>query len=230
MDIPIKTGQPDAREVLREGSDVLTVAKSFKITTSQEYQDAGTRLTLVKGLMKKVSDVFDPHIARAFQAHRALVAEKNDALRPLQDAESLFKKAILKYQLDQEIKRREEQARLEEEARKERERLEARAEKAAEKGKEEKAAELRAQAATVATPVVAAEVPKVSGISMRTTWKAVLQSKSELIQAVAAGKAPESLLDVNMVVANQMARALKTEMKYPGLAAVEDQGISARTI
>lgn len=229
MDIVIKTGQPDAREVLREGGEVLALAKNFKITTAVEYQETGTRLQLIKGLMKKVGDVFDPHISRAFQAHRALVAEKNDALRPLQDAESLYKKVILKYQLDEEVKRREEQARLEEQARKEREALEARAAKAEDKGKEEKAAELRAQAATVPTPVVASTTPKVSGIAVRTTWKAVLQSKSELIQAVAAGKAPESLLDVNMVVANQMARALKTEMKYPGLNAVEDTSLSSRS-
>ena len=221
---------PDARALVKEGGDMLNEARQFRVSSVSAYEQVGTKLQLIKGLGRKIAETFDPHIKRAFDAHRALVAEKSRAMEPLNAAEATFKTAMLTFQQQQEKERREQQARLEEEARKEREKLEARAAKAAEKGKEEKAAELLAQAATVATPVLETRVPNVAGISTRSTWKAVLQSKSELIKAVAAGAVPETCLDANMVVLNQMARALKSEMKYPGVVVLEELGIAARSV
>ena len=219
----------DTRDLEKESGNTLIEARQFKIVCAADYQESGTRLQLIKGLAKKIADVFDPHIARAHGAHKALVAEKATAMQPLNAAEAEYKTLMLRYQDEQEKKRREEQARLEEEARKEREKLEARAAKAVEKGKEEKAAELLAQAATVATPVLETRIPTVTGISTRSTWKAEVVSKPELIKAVAAGAVPQAALIPDTAFLNQQARSLKSELNYPGVKVVEVLGIASRS-
>ena len=225
----INTGQPDARALVKDASDLLTEARQFRVSSIATYEEVGTKLQLIKGLGRKIAETFDPHIKRAFDAHRALVAEKNKAMEPLNAAEATFKTAILTFQQQQEKERREQQAKLEEEARKEREKLEARAAKAAEKGKEEKAAELMAQAATIAMPVLETRVPSVTGISTRSTWKAEVVSKSELIKAVAAGAVPQAALIPDTAFLNQQARSLKSELNYPGVKVVEVPGIASRS-
>ena len=220
---------PDARALVKEGGDMLNEARQFRVSSVATYEEVGTKLQLIKGLGKRIAETFDPHIKRAFDAHRALVAEKSRAMEPLNAAEATFKTAMLTFQQQQEKERREQQAKLEEEARKEREKLEARAAKAAEKGKEEKAAELMAQAATVATPVLETRVPTVTGISTRSTWKAEVVSKPELIAAVAAGKVPHAALIADTTFLNQQARSLKSELNYPGVKVVEVLGIASRS-
>lgn len=202
-----------------EVSNTLTIAKDFRIVTPDQYADAGTKLTLIKGLGKKIEDHFDPHIKRAFEAHRALVADKKQAMAPLGEAENLIKRQMLGFQQEQERKAREEQARLEEQARKERERLEARAAKAEEKGKAEKAEDLRMQAATIATPVVAVQTPKVAGISTRTAWDFEIVDESLI---------PRKYLVVDRQKIAGVVRALKTETGIPGIRVFQSTSLAAR--
>lgn len=219
----------DIQTLAVEVSQPLAEAKQFRVSNSEQYQAAGERLKGIKLLLKKVGDTFDPIISKAHAAHREAVARKKEHEQPLMYAEALYKQAMLIYQAEQERVRRAEQTRLEEQARQEREKLEARAAKAAEKGKEEKAAELMAQAATVATPVLETRIPTVTGISTRSTWKAEVVSKSELIKAVAAGAVPQAALIPDTAFLNQQARSLKSELNYPGVKVVEVQGIASRS-
>lgn len=217
------------QELAAEASGFLTAARGFKITSAEQYELAGARLKGIKALREKIATTFDPHIKRAHEAHKALIREKQDAEAPLVQAEATYKGALIAYQDELNRKAREEQARLEEQARKERERLEARAAKAEEKGKEEKAEALRMQAATVATPVVSIAPPKVSGISTRESWKARVTDKMALVKAVAEGKVPLTALDVNATFLANQARALKTELNYPGVEVYKDTVLASRS-
>ena len=76
-------------ELVRESSATLTVAKGFKIVTAEEYTKAAPILAGIKALQKKIDDTFDPHIKRAFEAHRSLVAEKKSHLAPLAEQHDL---------------------------------------------------------------------------------------------------------------------------------------------
>jgi cell wall assembly regulator SMI1 len=142
------------------------------VTTTAQYEEAGAKLQAIKALSKKLDETFDPHIKRAFEAHRGLVAEKKTHQSPLQTAEALIKRAMLGYQQDEERKRLELEAKAQEEARKEREKLEAQAAKLAAAGKVEKAEAKMATAAAVVAPMIAPTTPKLAGISMRTTYRA----------------------------------------------------------
>lgn len=243
MNAPI----PASQELAAEASGFLAGVQSFKVSTPAQYEDAGAKLKAIKALRQKIADTFDSHIKRAHEAHKALVKEKSDAEQPLSAAEMLIKRALLAYQQEEEKKRREEQARLEEAARKEREKLEKQAAKAEEKGKTERAAELQAQAATVAAPVVAVVTPKVAGISTRSTWRAEVSDKTRLIEAAAGGRrvignpdykgaerrthnrVPQAALEPDTTFLNQQARSLKNELTYPGVRVVEDKGIASRS-
>lgn len=219
----------ETQEIQQESSNALQVAKGFKVTNSEQYLASAGRLQAIKALSKKIDETFDPHIKRAFEAHRSLVAEKKQHQLPLTEAEGHIKRAVLGYQQEQERIRREHEAKAQEEARKEREKLEARAAKAEAAGKIEKAAELTARADSVVTPLLAPSVPKVAGISTRVTYKATVIDKFALIQAVAAGKVPMNALDVNMPFLNNQARAMKETLAYPGVMVEQETGIASRS-
>ena len=216
-------------ELVQETSNALAVAKDFKVTTNEQYVGSAEKLKAIKALAKKIDEVFDPHIKRAFDNHRALVAEKKQHMQPLEDAERLVKKAVLGFQLDQERIRREAEARAQEEARREREKLEAQAAKLEAKGKAEQAAAKLAAADAVVAPIIAPSVPKVSGISTRVTYKAVVFDKMALVKAVAAGSVPLNALDANMPFLNNQARAMKETMAYPGVNVEQETGLASRS-
>ena len=218
----------DSTNLQVEVSQPLAEARVFKIVTAEHYTTAATRLQGIKALMKKVNETFDPIISKAHAAHKEAVSKKKELELPLQQAETAYKTGMIGYQNEQERIRREQQAKLEEEARKEREKLEARAAKAEEKGKTEKADELRAQAATVPTPIVQIETPRVAGISTRETHRAVVVDQMALLKAVVEGKVPEGAILANDAFLNAQARLQKSALNYPGVKVVVEQGIASR--
>ena len=217
-------------DIMVESSTALTAAQAFTITTPEQFVESGERLKGLKALSKKIDDTFDPHIKRAFDAHRSLVAEKRVHQNPLQTAEALIKRQILSYQQEQERERRELEAKAQEAARKEREKLEARAAKAAEKGQAEKAEALQTTAAAVVMPIIANTTPKIAGISTRTSYRAEVVDKMELVKAVAAGTVPLAALDVNTAYLNGQARLNKESLAYPGVKVVQETGIASRSM
>jgi hypothetical protein len=236
-------------------SKPLLVPANFKITTHEQYALAGSQLTGIKALLKKIGETFDPHIKRAFDAHKALVAEKRTHEAPLVTAETTLKRALIGFQQDQERQRQEQERKAREAAEKEaeaaarakadelrRQQEEAEragraaeaarlAEKAAsvEAAGAEKAAGLQDKAALIPTPTIAVETPKVAGISTRTTYRAEVTDVDALIAAVAAGKVPKQALIPNEKFLNEQARSYKSALNWPGVKVVEDQGISSRS-
>jgi len=153
----------------------------------------------------------------------------------------------------EEIARRErerlraEAAAIEEMVRKKREEAEAKALALEEAGKHERAdAALRAAeqsqalklaqadalwraADTVTAPAIHIDQPQVAGLSSSERWHAEVTDLKALIQSVAEGTTPISALQADMKVLNQMARALKSNMNYPGVRAIPDTTYSARS-
>lgn len=217
------------RELAAESSATLAAAQTFKITTAPQYLEATEKLKGIMALKKRIADIFDPHIKRAHEAHKSLVAEKKEHETPILTAEALYKRAITVYQISEETKRRELEAKAQEEARRDRERLEARAAKAEASGKTEKAAALQVAAASVITPMIAPTTPKVSGISMRTTYRAEVVDLMQLVKAVAAGTVPLNAIEANSAFLNNQARAMKETLAYPGVKVVQETGIASRS-
>ncbi len=215
------------QKLTSDTKELLVRAGGFEITTAEEYQGAGDVLRLIKTKVKDLDELRRGMTRPLDEAKKKIM----DLFRPRQDdlanAENLLKADMLDWQREQDRIRDEEEARLREAARKETERLEARAERAAERGKPEQAAVLQEQAEAVPVPVVPG-APKAYGTSTRQSWEAVVTNKTALVAAVAAGAVPEVVLDVNMAVLNQQARALKDQLRYPGVEAVTKDSLVVR--
>lgn len=236
----------ETKEIQAASTTTLTEAKAFKIATAAQFSEAGAKLVGIMALKKKIAETFDKHIANAFKAHKDLVAEKKEHENPLIEAEGYIKRAMLGYQQEQERIRREAEAKAQEEARKQREKLEAQAAKAIEKGKTEKAEALQVAAASVVVPILVSTMPKVAGISTRITYKASVTDKAALIEAVAGGRrrvqrsfdgdqrrramvVPIIAVDANSTFLNQQARAMKSTLAYPGVTVEQETGIANRS-
>jgi len=207
---------------------VLREAEGLAITTNDEFQQVGTRLREIVTRRRDIDDE-RKRLVRPIDEARARIQELfRPALDNLARAEQLLKGGISRWNTEQDRLRRIAEAEAEAAARKESDRLAALAERAAAAGKFEKAAALEGAADSVPIAEVA-EPPKARGISTRESWKANVVDKGALVQAVADGKVPLDVLDVNMTVLNQMARALKSNLHYPGVEAVRETIVAARS-
>lgn len=219
---------PETQQEISQAQAMLAVAREYHIDSPEMMTAAADELKKIKAKSKDLEN-------RRMAMTRPLDDTKKQIMdlfrQPLQflaDAESLIKRGMLSYQNEQERIRRAEQARLDEIARKERERLEKRAQAAEAKGQTEKAEALHEQAETVPVPVVAHAAPRVDGISTRETWSAEVTDMRALLQGVLDGKVPDVAVIADMKVLNAQARALKGAMNYPGVKAVSEKVVSAR--
>lgn len=210
-------------------------ARAIRITSVETYQSACEFLKTIKALRTEIADTFDPHIDRAFQAHRALVKEKKEAEAPLQDAELSAKRALVAWDTEQERLRRVEQQRLEEEARqREEERrleeaiaLEAEAQATGDASLQMEATALLEQPVQAPAVAVARFTPKVDGISYRETWSCRLNDLSALVRYVAEHPQFLGLLQFNQTTGNQLARSMRARLKVPGIEAVATKDVAA---
>jgi hypothetical protein len=220
---------PQETEILvNEATAILSQAKTYVIQNNDQLQTAASELASIKTKAKQLDEQRKRMTKPLDDSKKEIMDFFRAPLDFLADAEGIIKHSIAGYQQAQERAAREAQAKLDAEARKQQEKLMVRAEKAAESGKEEKAHELAMQAASVVAPVVAANVDKAQGISTRQNWKAEVTDKMALVQAVAAGKLPISMLDVNMTSLNAIAKATKGEVEYPGVRFYPETVVSAR--
>ena len=210
------------------------------------FAKAGEMLRAIKSYLLKVEDVLGPVIRATHAAHKTAVEQKNRLEAPALEAERRLKSARVTYQSEQ--KRLEEAARAV--AQRERERLEAEATIAAateadrprkqtEEERLERALAAEAQGDTalaerlvaepipeiaprpvvVFTPTI--ETPELEG-TFRQTWKGEVTDFAFLVKSVAAQEAPLTLLKIDQVALNGLARALKGSLNIPGVRAVAE--------
>jgi hypothetical protein len=96
---------------------------------------------------------------------------------------------------------------------------------------------LKASAKALATaPIIArvteplAEPTKIEGISLMEYWYCEVDDFAQLVQAVAAGRAPLSCLQPNQKFLDEQADALRQEMSYPGVHSSFTHGQRARAV
>ena len=192
-------------------------AKTLKVKDNDSYLQGGDLLKGIKALRQKIAELFDPHIKRAYDAHKALVREKADAEMPLTEAERIIKGALVAYTEEQERKRRDEERRLAEEARRrEEDRRVAEAAALEQAGEYDEAVAVLAEAETAPTPVVvlASATPKVQGISYRTVWR---------FRIIDAKKIPDEYKVPDETKIGAVVRAMKGETRIAGIEVYEDR-------
>jgi len=210
-----------------EVGNLTSFAQSLVIKTAEGYQAAANRLMMIKSMLKKIDDAHSRVKKPILAAGRELDAQKNEASAPLKSAEIQIKRAMSDFTTEQERIRRIEQAKADEAARKQQEKLQQQAARAAASGKFEKAGQLEQRAATVVAPVIQIESPKVAGISPRETWHAECVDLKALVKAIAEGRAPLSLVMANDKVLGAQARSLKADFVCDGVRVWSEKSIAA---
>lgn len=135
----------DIIAIQSEAGKAKTLAEAYEIDCPETYEMAGKDLQQIKARMKAVDEQRKSITRPLDEAKKAIMALFDAPTRFLQDAEGLLKRKMLTFSEEQERKQRELRAKLEEEARRERERLAAEAAAARAKAEEE-ARRLREQA------------------------------------------------------------------------------------
>lgn len=219
---------PNQQAVTSEALTWPQKAKALVVKTAEAYTQAGELLKGIKALRAKVAETFDSHIQRAFQAHRALTAEKQKAEAPLAEAERVVKAAMVAFDQEQLRIARERQHQADEAARRreEDERL-ARAAAMETEAREFGDAGLKAAAdllleqpaPVVVAPLVEVETPKVAGISMRDNWK---------FRVVDEAAIPREYLMRDDTKIGRVVKAMKDGTNIPGIVAYNDPVVASR--
>lgn len=213
------------QELERGGAVMVKTARGLTITSHEDFEKGNEILKDIKARAKQIKEYWKGPKAAADAAHKELVAKEAQMLKPLKDAESIIKTAMLAY--DAEVKRQRREA--EEAARKAREaevrRLESIAVMAEEQGDEETAEIMRDMAEEVPIGEITAAVAPVSkGLSVRTTWKArVVDPK--LVPAYFEGM---ELRTINQAALNNIAKWRNGEAQVPGVEFYQDSTMSVR--
>ena len=213
-------------ELQLTGQELATTAEVLRVTDQPTFRQAGTLLLAVKDYRAKVGEILDPIIKSAHDTHKKAVEQKKRLEEPAIRAEQALKGALATYEQEQARLRREAEIKAEAE----RMRLVAEI--------RQKNAFLTEGAGVAASfapePVVAVrppmpEAPKTEGVSFRTQYRAEVVDLKALVQAVAAGNAPLTMLQPDQAALNQMARAMKQGMNLPGVRVIEERIVAART-
>lgn len=211
-----------------DAAAILAQAEGFEIVTAEHYTESAQLLQNIK-TKQSTLDTLRRSMTRPIDEAKARIM---DLFRPAGErlllAENTIKGAMLSFAREQERLRLEAERVAREAAAKEAARLQRRADQARAKGKEEQAEDLEEQAEEVPVPIVPSQRPAVSGVAMRTTWRAEVHDLKALAAACGAGTTPLALLQPNMPVLNSQARSLKKELNIPGVRAVSDEGVAAR--
>jgi hypothetical protein len=211
-------------------------ARALAVTDQASYELAANTLKGIKALRSEVDAAFDPIVKSAFDAHKTAVAQKRKAEAPLTEAESIIKRSLSDYSIEQERLRQEEQRKRDEIARREEEdRRLAEAALMEREGQEFGDAALVAEAHALieqpVTAVTAAPLPKaiptVQGISHRMTYSAEVTSLAALVKHIAQYPNLLPLLKVDQTALNAQARSLKESLSLPGVRLVKTANVAA---
>lgn len=211
-------------------------AAHIQIMDVDTFKEAAEFTLTLRAVKKEIDNTFDPIVKKAHEAHKEAVAQKKKVLEPVEQAQKIIDGKIGEFHAAQERLRRAEEDRLrkeaEEQARKEEEerRLEeaARLEQEGDSAMADAILEAPILPQPVIVPKVATQAPKVEGLSVSKIYKGEVVNLAQLIQAVAQGRAPIGLLEVNQTALNGMARALKEAFSVPGCRVVVESSVRGR--
>ena len=171
------------------------------ITTPEQFTRAGDLLKAVKGALKQIEEQRVAITKPINDSLRAVNAQAKTASEPFLKAESAIKAVMVTYQDEQERLRREAQRRVEEIARKERERLAA-LQREEERKAREKAEALRRQAEEAEAAGRAAEAARLAARATATEEKSAakvedLQLREAMVVAPVIDREPPKVAGVS---------------------------------
>lgn len=218
---------PGQADIQREALTFPDQARRLAITSPDTYARAAEFLKIVKALRGKVAETFDAHITRAFQAHRALTAEKQKAEAPLTEAETVVKRAMVEYDQAERRRQQEAQRKADEAARRRAEdeqlaraaAMETEAHEFGDVALAEQATAVLETPVHAVAPTVEKQTPKVSGVSMRDNWKYRVTNPALV---------PREYLMLDESKIGRVVKAMKDATTIPGVEVFNDPIVASR--
>lgn len=227
--LPVATPKPE--ELAKEVAPIVAAAKELKVDSDLMYGEAGEELRNIKS-KKTTLEERRKAITQPLDAAKKSVMDLFRApIESLDEAERIIKRTMLTYSQEQQRIRDEEARKAREAHEREQARIAREAEEARSSGDEAAAQvlETTSMAMTAAEPVARA-APKATGIGITKRWSAEVTDKRAFIEFCLKPEGEQyfEALQIDMKPLNQLAVALKENLKIPGIKAVSTDGISAR--
>lgn len=211
------TEQEEMEQNSRATESFLVAANQFDIASQDDYLSADKLRADLMEHKKKIEAAINPHIERAHKTHKELCNEKNEQVKPLEEARKILGQKMAKYQSEQERKRMEEQRRIESEEKKKRDEAALKeAAELAEQGREEEANAVLNKAVSapvVTTPVVSAALPKT-----KTRFRI-----KYAVEVIDASHVPDHYKVVDVKLIEQTVKARSGDIKIPGVKITEEK-------
>lgn len=217
------------KELQNKGTTVLDESKAVAsaISDPETYQQAADYLQTIKGFMKVIDEYFEQDIKKAFDLHRSLTKKRKDALEPLENAEKIIKSSMQEFAIEQQRKARIEQERLLAEQKKQAEEAKLSAAQSASDAGEHDKADAILDTPVVISPVVV-ETLKAAGTSVTESWDVELVRAFDVVKAVVEGKAPISIVQINLVELKRLAKMHDGKLPFGGVRTFKRMSVRSR--
>jgi hypothetical protein len=223
-------GQKTRLTALSDGSnDVSVQAVELVVQTAEDYSDGAETLKGIKALRAEVASEYDPVVKAAYASHKQAVALKKRIDGVLETAEQTVKAKLSAWAIAQETSVAERQAQRE-----------SRVLEMATVARDATVAGLRADgdgqgaAQVLADPLVVPPVPveravpRIDGITHKTTWSAEVTNQEALVRACLEEPRWWHLIKVDTKGLDRMARALKANLDIPGVVVRKHSTVAIR--
>jgi len=201
--------------------ELLPIVDSLAVYDAPSYEAAAAFLVVARQRRKEIDAAFEPSITAAYSAHKKIVALKRQATEKLDTFESTVKKRMVDFQISQRriAQAKEEELKATLKSRAEDEQL-AVAMELDNAGETEQAHEILSQEVSIPSIVVAPEIPKSEGISMRKVWKFRVDDPEAV---------PRDFLCLDEKKLGAYARAMKEMAKVPGVTFYSEDSVAVRS-
>lgn len=210
----------EAKTAAKDAIALQDMALGLQVTNTTEYRNADAIRTNIKVRLKQIDDIRKAITKPLDEAKSKVMAFFRPAETALKEASDHLGGIMIKYEDAEELKRREEEARLTAEAKKQAEQATLNAAIAAEEAGDADYADAIMNEPLAPPPVRLAPAIPTVGSYTRETWSAEVYDSELLIDAVAQGKVPQPAVVPNLTFLNAQARSLKGAMNWPGVRAV----------
>ena len=186
--------------------DLIKIAKELVIETEEQATEASEMVKKLKELENEIRASFDPVIDKAYKAHKEAIAQRDEHLKPVLEAQRKLKSVLCDWHTKQEQIKLEEARREAERLRKlEEEKILAQASQLEMQGETKLAEEILNTPVTVSPKY---EKPKIQGISFAEIWDFEILDEKLI---------PREYLIPDEQKIRQIVKATKGELNIPGI-------------
>lgn len=187
-------------------NEIIEIVKSFEIVCQEDANKASELRRQLKALEAEIRASFDPIVEQAYKAHKEAIAQRDEHLKPVLEAQKKIKDCLSKWKEKEDLIRLREAMRIAEEKRKsEEEKRLQQAELLEKMGETEKANEILEQPIFCAPET---EKIKVEGISFAELWTYEIINEAEI---------PREYLIPDEKKINAVVKAMKNNIEIPGI-------------